>query len=79
MTGNILNYFIDEDKKCAEKFLNTVVKSGVKVILVVTPPKRTGSSKGTLELQRLVEEIAENQGCLCMLQMKIGRSLHKQD
>ena len=45
MTGNTLKHWIEDEKKCMEKILTRVVKRGVKVILVVTPPKRTASSK----------------------------------
>ena len=62
MQGNTLKYWIEEEKKCTEKILNRVVKRGVKVISMVTPPKRIGSSKGTLEMQKLVKEIAEKTG-----------------
>ena len=60
MTGNTLKHWIE--KKCTEKILTRVVKREVKVILVVTPPKRIGSSKGTLEMQKLVKEIAKKTG-----------------
>ena len=83
MTGNTLKNSIDEEKKCTEKILTRVVKRGVKVILVVTSPKRIGCSKGTLEMQKLVKEIVEKTGTdlisVYAPNETIGGSLYKQD